>query len=39
MGSSAGANFRFGAFHVWNDAISSATILNNYNATRYTYGK
>lgn len=39
MGSSAGANFRFGAFHVWNDAISSTTVLNNYNATRNTYGK
>jgi len=39
MGSSAGANFRFGAFHVWNDAISSATVLNNYNATKSTYGK
>ena len=39
MGSSAGANFRFGAFHVWNDALSSDTVLNNYNATRASYGK
>jgi hypothetical protein len=39
MGSGAGANFRFGAFHVWNDAISSDTILNNYNATKASYGK
>jgi len=39
MGSGLGANFRFGAFHVWNDAISSATVLNNYNATKSTYGK
>jgi hypothetical protein len=39
MGSGAGANYRLGAFHVWNDAISSSTILNNYNATRGKYGK
>jgi hypothetical protein len=39
MGSNLGANFRLGAFHVWNDAISSNTVLNNYNATRNTYGK
>ena len=39
MGSSQGANFRFGAFHVWNDALSSDTVLNNYNATRASYGK
>ena len=39
MGSSQGANFRLGAFHIWNDAISSTTVLNNYNATRNTYGK
>ena len=39
MGSGAGANYRLGAFHVWNDALSSSTILNNYNATKATYGK
>ncbi len=39
MGSGAGANYRLGAFHVWNDAISGTTVLNNYNATKSTYGK
>ena len=39
MGSGAGANFRLGALHIWNDAISDATILNNYNATKTAYGK
>lgn len=34
-----GANFRLGAFQVWNNAISSSTILNNYNADRSFYGK
>jgi len=39
MGSGAGSNYRLGAFHVWNNAISGSTILNNYNATKATYGK
>ena len=39
MGSGAGAEFRLGAFHVWNTAISGTTILNNYNATKASYGK
>jgi len=38
LGSNQGANFRLGAFHVWNTAISSATVLNNYNATKTSYG-
>jgi hypothetical protein len=39
LGSNQGANFRLGAFHVWNTAISGTTILNNYNATKASYGK
>ena len=38
MGSGVGADFRLGAFHIWNDAISDAIILNNYNATKARYG-
>jgi hypothetical protein len=32
------ATFRLGAFHIWNQAISDATILNNYNVTKASYG-
>ena len=38
MGSGADGTFRLGALHIWNDAISSATILNNYNVTKSAYG-
>jgi len=38
MGSGAGSEFRLGAFHIWNDAISDAIILNNYNVTKARYG-
>jgi len=38
LGSGADGTFRLGAFHIWNDALSDATILNNYNATKTTYG-
>lgn len=38
LGSGVGANFRLGAFHVWNTAINLSTILNNYNATKASYG-
>ena len=30
--------FRLGAFHIWNEAISDAIILNNYNVTKSAYG-
>jgi|LauGreDrversion4_2_1035121.scaffolds.fasta_scaffold85518_5 hypothetical protein len=30
--------FRLGAFHIWNNALNSSTILNNYNATKASYG-
>ena len=36
--SSGGSDFRLGAFHVWNTALSLSTILNNYNATKSAYG-
>jgi hypothetical protein len=38
MLSGADGTFRLGAFHIWNDAISDAIILNNYNATKASYG-
>jgi len=38
MGSGADGTFRIGAFHVWNDALNASTILNNYNATKTSYG-
>jgi hypothetical protein len=38
MGSGAGSNFRLGAFHVWNTALGSSVVLDNYNATKTSYG-
>jgi len=38
MGSGADGTFRLGAFHIWNDTLNSSTILNNYNATKASYG-
>jgi len=38
MLSGSDGTFRLGAFHVWNTAISLSTILNNYNATKSSYG-
>lgn len=31
-------SFRLGALHIWNNAISDAVILNNYNVSKTAYG-
>jgi hypothetical protein len=38
MQTNVGANFRLGAFHVWNIALSGAEVSSNYNATKTPYG-
>ena len=37
MGDGTGADMRFGAFHVYNRALSSSEVVQNYNATRGPY--
>lgn len=33
-----GSTFRLGAFHVWNNCLTDATVLRNYNITKNVYG-
>ena len=39
MGGAGGSNFRLGALHLWNSALPASTVLNNYKATKSTYGR
>lgn len=32
------SNFKFGALHVYNSALTSTQVLNNYNETKFKYG-
>ena len=38
LGNGGYGNFRWGAFHVYNTALSGANVLNNYNATKSRFG-
>ena len=38
LGNGGYGNFRWGAFHVYNTALSGANVLDNYNATKSRFG-
>jgi len=38
LGNGGYGNFRWGAFHVYNTALSGANVLSNYNATKSRFG-
>lgn len=38
QGANVGSNFRFGALHIWNTALSGEQIFRNYRATKNGYG-